>query len=118
MPSLNPVAIPLFGEKQLAMASEILLAAALREQRVETGPAPIAFGTQYTAQALGLLLARSVASGDLDQDICIGQIDCEVTYSRQRQAGDVAITECFIEAFSFFLSRLSGEQGKTALARY
>src|SRR5215212_1720572 len=72
------VAVTLLGQKQLAVVGKIQLLGIARDDGVEVGRTAIGLGAQNAAEALGLLLARSKRARDLDEQICIGQIERKV----------------------------------------
>ena len=60
------------------MVGEFLLAGVARNQGEKMGCAPMRFGAQYAAEALGLLLTAAEGARDLDRHVGVGQVDGEV----------------------------------------
>ena len=94
------IVIALFGQKELPVHGEILLAGVARDQRIEVGLGARGLGPEDAAEPLRLLLARSEGARDLDGHVGVGQIDREIAHLGDDEPLDPAVAEIAVEVLS------------------
>jgi hypothetical protein len=89
---------------------EFFFACVSGDEREKTGGAAAGLWTQNSSESLGFFLAGTERAGNLNENVCLGEVDREVSHFGERDAAQRTAAEAIVDFLPLRLLRPSRNQ--------